>query len=376
MVDAIVVGGGIVGMSTAYHLVAAGAQTLLIDRADAGQATAAGAGIIAPDTTTEVEAWFDFAAAAVDYYPVLMEQLHAAGIEDVGYAPMQELMVAVTEDEDAAFAHKQRVILARQQRTGRPAQADFETIDAAAAQKMFPAIESVRHAMRFARAGRIDGRLITAAMQSAALDLGLTVKTSGVERLVLEGQTVTGVVAAGETLASGAVVIAGGAWSGTFGAQLGVTLPIEPMRGQIIHLSLPDVDTSQWSIVTAFHGHYLVPWSDHRVVVGATREQHSGFGAHTTVQGVQQVLSEALRVAPGLAGATIAEIRVGLRPATPDRLPILGSVPNIRNVYVAAGHTATGLQLGPYSGKLMAALIAGQAPPVGIDAFAVTRFSN
>ena len=83
------------------------------------------------------------------------------------------------------------------------------------------------------------------------------------------------------------------------------------------------------------------------MVVGATRESGSGFSAQTTAAGVHEVLGEALRVAPGLADATIGEIRVGLRPATPDQLPLLGPVPTVRNAYIAAGHGATGLQLGP-----------------------------
>jgi D-amino-acid dehydrogenase len=171
------------------------------------------------------------------------------------------------------------------------------------------------------------------------------------------------------------VVIAGGAWSSAFAAQLGVRLPIVPQRGQIIHLHLPDEETAAWPIITAFHGHYLVPWPDRRVVVGATRESGSGFSARTTAVGIHEVLGEALRVAPGLAGATIGEIRVGLRPATPDHLPLLGPVPTVRNTYIAAGHGATGLQLGPYSGKLLADLIGGRPADAEMAALAVSRFS-
>jgi D-amino-acid dehydrogenase len=126
--------------------------------------------------------------------------------------------------------------------------------------------------------------------------------------------------------------------------------------------------------VLAFRGHYMVPWQDSRVVVGATRETGSGFQAHSTAAGVTQVLSEALRVAPGLAQAEIREIRVGLRPASRDGLPILGPVPGIANLLLATGHGSIGLQLGPYSGKVVADMVARGEAETEIAPFSLARF--
>ena len=376
MYDVIVVGGGIVGLATAYHLVAAGARTLLVDRADVGQATAAGAGIMAPETSgLESDAWFSFAVQAVAYYPTLIERLQAAGAAETGYARTAQLVVAVAEDEAAAFAKAHQTVFARQRQRGRPGPEDLVDVDAAAARRLFPPLAPVRSAFYYRQAARVDGRLLATALRRAAEGQGLAVRSASVERLALEGAAVTGVVIAGETVRAGAVVIAGGAWSSAFAEQLGVRLPIVPQRGQIIHLRLPSQETAAWPIITAFHGHYLVPWPDNRVVVGATRESGSGFNAHTTAAGIHEVLGEALRVAPGLASATIGEIRVGLRPVTPDHLPLLGPVPTVRNAYIAAGHGATGLQLGPYSGKLLADLIGGRPVNEAMEALALTRFS-
>jgi D-amino-acid dehydrogenase len=86
-------------------------------------------------------------------------------------------------------------------------------------------------------------------------------------------------------------VVAAGAWSKDLGRPLGIAIPVEPQRGQIIHLGLPGVDTSSWPIVLAFRGHYMVPWEDGRVAVGATRETGSGFRAHTTAAGIVEVLT-------------------------------------------------------------------------------------
>lgn len=374
MYDVIVIGGGIVGMATAYHLVAAGARTLLVDRADAGQATAAGAGILSPETSRhESDDWFTFAVAAVDYYPSLIDQLAADGSGETGYAAVEELIVAVSEDEDAPFAAVCRRIKARQRMHDRPAASDLRPIDAAAARALFPPLAAVRSALHFRRAARVDGRLLTNALRQAAVRRGLVLRQASVDRLVVQNQRVEGVMVGGEQIPSGAVVIAGGAWCESFGAQLGIALPIAPQRGQIIHLSLPGTETAHWPVITAFHGHYMLPWPDGRVVVGATRE-HAGFAPQTTAAGIREVLDEALRVAPGLADAAIADIRVGLRPGTPDLLPVLGAMPSVDNVYLSTGHGANGLQLGPFSGKVIAGLALGADVTPVPAAFGVSRF--
>jgi D-amino-acid dehydrogenase len=128
-------------------------------------------------------------------------------------------------------------------------------------------------------------------------------------------------------------------------------------------------------MVSAFHQQYLVPWPDGRVVAGATRETGSGFAPHTTAAGVRLVLDEAMRVAPGLAGAEIREIRVGLRPFSADTLPVLGAVPGVRGAFLVTGHGPSGLTLGPYSGKLVAAQMLGAPPDPHLAAFSVARFA-
>jgi D-amino-acid dehydrogenase len=374
MYDLIVIGGGIVGLSVAYHAVVAGAKTLLVDRSDPGRATAAGAGILAPETSAiESDAWFRLAIAAVDYYPTLIAQLEADADGSTGYAPTEALLVAVSADEDAALAAAHERMLARQRAYGRPTPDQLTPIDAAAARELFPPLAPIRAGLRARRAARVDGRLLGGALERAADARGLLRRSAGVDQILLQGDLANGVVSAGERLTAGAVVIAGGAWSAAFASQLRVRLPVAPQRGQIIHLSLPGVDTASWPVILPFHGHYMVPWPDQRVVVGATREL-VGFEPHTTAAGVHEVLAEALRVAPGLASATIGEVRVGLRPHTPDSLPVLGHAPAARNVYLATGHGATGLQVGPYSGKLIADLALGTPIEQDLTAFASSRF--
>ncbi|MFL5805614.1 MAG: NAD(P)/FAD-dependent oxidoreductase [Roseiflexaceae bacterium] len=374
--DTIVVGGGIVGMSAAYHLAGAGARALLIDREDQGRATDAGAGILAPETNSrDPAAWFAFATAAVGYYPALIERLRAEQAGETGYAVCGQLIVAVSDDEAEPFAEARRHVLDRQRERGQPATEDLHEISPEDARTLFPPLAPTLGALYFRNAARVDGRLLAQALRRAAVGRGLSIRRGGVERLAIEGGAVVGVVADGEILAAGAVVIAGGAWSRGFGAQLGVQIPIEPQRGQIIHLGLPGADTGGWPIVMAFRGHYIVAWPDSRVAAGATRETGAGFAPIATAAGVHEVLGEALRVAPGLAGAELREVRVGLRPRTPDSLPVLGAVPGVRGVYLATGHGPTGLQLGPYSGKLVADMVLGKPSETDIGAFDVMRFA-
>ncbi len=377
MYDAIVIGGGIVGMSTAYHLVCAGAKTLLIDRADTGRATDAGAGILSPETNSrDPESWFNLAVEAAAYYPVLMQQLQAEQAHDTGYAQCGLLLVAVSDDEREPFEAAQRRVFARQERRGQPSPEALHAVSSSQAQSRFPALAPVYGAIYHHGAARVDGRLLNHALSRAAAQRGLTLQPGSVEQLVMRNRTVNGVVMAGQTLAAEVTAIAGGAWSQVFAAQLGIEIPLAPQRGQIIHLRLPDMDTSTWPIISAFHGHYMVPWPDHRVAVGATRETGSGFAPVTTAAGVHEVLGEALRVAPGLAPGEIHDIRVGLRPYTADTMPVLGTVPGVEGIFLATGHGPTGLTLGPYSGKIVAEMMLGQASATDISAFHVSRFQS
>lgn len=372
--EAVVVGGGIVGASTAYHLARAGVETLLIDRHDEGRATDAGAGILSPATSARGsdDVWFDFAVEAVGYYTELVCALETEQDGPHGYADRGLLRVAIDEDETTRFDETLERIRERQAADEPPAHGTIHELSSAEACEQFPPLAEPRRALYYDDAARVDGQQFEGALRRAGENHGLTSLDATVEQLIIEADSVTGVVADGERISTGAAVIAGGAWSAAFGDQLDVKVPIEPQRGQIVHLDL-DADTTDWPIVSPFRDYYLVPWDDGRVAVGATRES-VGFAPHTTIAGLQEVFSEAVRVAPGLADASFREARVGLRPLSSDGLPVLGTVPGIEDAFLATGHGPTGLQLGPYSGKLVADVVRGTEPAFGLMPFAVDRF--
>lgn len=367
--DAIVIGGGVVGVSTAYALVRSGARTLMIDRRDPGRATDAGAGIITSGCDpTHPDPYYRFVGRAEAYYHDLIPQLEADGAEDTGYAVCGSLWVATDAREAAEFRRSTASAPEGDGRSGRA-----EVVTAERARELFPALDEVTGAFYSPNTARVDGRRLAAAVTDAAVSRGLTVREATVDAIVSDGREVR-VRVDGDDIPAGDVVIAGGAWSEAFGDQLGVRIPVRPQRGQIVHLDVRDGDTGSWPILTGMGEHYMVPWPDDRVVVGATREAGAGFRAETTVDGILEVLHEAIRVAPGLRTAGIREIRVGLRPLSRDGLPVVGGVPGHAHVHVVTGHGPMGLHLGPYSGQAAADAIAAGAWAEDLARFGAERF--
>jgi D-amino-acid dehydrogenase len=132
--------------------------------------------------------------------------------------------------------------------------------------------------------------------------------------------------------------------------------------------------TDRWPIVQPVLNFYLVPWAGGRVACGGTFEPETGFDVRATAGGVRDLLRECLAIAPGLADATVAEVRVGLRPTSVDDRPLLGPFPGMANVHVCTGHGANGLLLGPYSAALVAGGIVGAMPESAVP-YGVARFS-
>ena len=173
-----------------------------------------------------------------------------------------------------------------------------------------------------------------------------------------------------ELIEGDAVVAATGAWSRSFLRAAGLTVPVEAQRGQIMHISLGEVDTSRWPVVLpGASGHYLLAFDDGRIVAGATRETGSGFDYRITPAGLAEILEQALAVAPGLADGTYLETRVGFRPMGPDIRPLLGPVPGLDGLVVATGLGASGLTMGPLAGTLAAQAALGLPPAIDLEPF-------
>ncbi|PXY27188.1 NAD(P)/FAD-dependent oxidoreductase [Prauserella muralis] len=370
----IVIGSGIAGAGTAYHLARAGAEVVVVDAALSGAATAAGAGIVSPWTSRRLDdTELAFAARAAAYYRTLVELLAEDGRTDSSFEVVGGMVVSA---DAAELAEVHERINARADAW--PEAGVVSRLDPAQAGTLFAALAPELGAVHVSGAGRVDGRALRDCLLAAAEGRGARL-LEGRAELRVSGDRVAGVrVGEGteDTVDADAVVVAAGAWSAELLAPLGVRLAVEPQRGQISHFELPGVDTTSWPVVLPPSSHYLLAFPGSRVVAGATREDGSGFDYRVTAAGQQEVLREALAVAPGLADATLLETRIGFRPATPDGLPLLGALDGHPELVVCGGFGPAGLTLGPLAAHLAAAVALGQRPEVDLTPLRPERFTN
>jgi D-amino-acid dehydrogenase len=370
--EIIVIGGGLLGWSAAYRLAKSGRRVAVIDRADSGYATGAGAGIIAPGTSLAAPAeFYPLGQIAVDYYHRLIPELAEDGETETDYARVGMLFLARDEAEWSRLPEAFRRMCERRAQ-GMGNLGELTMVDNATAHALFPPVAEVVGAIHIPDAARVNGRSLRDALRGAAIKNGAG-SVSGSAALARDGEHVS-VTLDGTTVTPEAVVIAGGAWSPALAEAIGFSLPIYPQRGQIVHFDLPEADTSRWPILEWFGSHYILTFPTHRVVAGATREHDSGYDVRMTAGGVHEVLEIALSVAPGLATATLAEVRIGLRPFSPDGLPVLGRAPGFANLVLCTGHGPSGLQLGPVSGAIITDVINGNALDFDLTPYRPERY--
>lgn len=347
----VVIGGGILGASTAYHLSKNNIQTIVMDAFQEGNATDAGAGIVCPWILNRGnENYYELAKRGARYYPELIKNLIMDGEDHTGYKKVGAIAVS----EDAAELNDILEMLEMRQ-IDAPEMGEVQRVTSEKAREFFPLLNKELEGVYVPGGARVDGRLLRDALKRAAKKHGAEFMKEKAE-LLMENGKVAGVRIDGEIIYADAVIAASGAWAPSLLEPLGLKLVIEPQKGQIVHIKLPERETAEWPVIMPQNGHYLLAFDDSRVVAGATRETGSGFDYRITAGGMAKVLNEALRVAPGLEDGTVSEVRVGFRPFGPDASPLLGFVAPYKNLILANGLGSSGLTVGPYLGKLAASL--------------------
>lgn len=364
----IVVGGGILGASTAYHLAISGASVTLVDRSDQGQATNAGAGIICPWLSEgRSEAWHVLGRKAAKYYPTLIDELGKIGEVKTGYVRLGAMSIhtdasELTKIEEQAWKRKESA----------PEIGDITRLSSQETKAMFPPLADGYEAIYVSGGAQVDGKLLRDSLIRAAQKEGAKI-IKGNASLLQEGNQVIGVKIGAESFHADDVIVTSGAWSRELLAPLHTSFQVKPQKGQIVHLRMKNTDNQDWPVILPPSDYYMLNFGKGHVVVGATREDNKGFDYRVTASGMQEVLNVALTLAPGLANSEIIDTRIGFRPFTPNCLPVIGSVPHLKGLLIADGLGATGLTLGPYLGSQLANLALGRKVDVNLSDYSVSK---
>jgi glycine oxidase len=364
--DVVVIGAGIIGCTTARALAAEGMQVLVLERSRvAAESSGAAAGILAPRVHATEGAMFPLAIESHSRYARLVEELRDETGLDVEYARSGVLDLAYDEAREEELRDKVQWL----QGLGH----DVSWLDREAVLAEEASLSpDLRGAFFDGDAYHVNPTRLTTAIAQSAARRGVTFQM-GHDVLGIhgsDGRATTILTTAGEVFAD-RVVIATGAWTSHFDRWLGLPIPVFPARGQI--LTVTAVPPPLHAIVFGLEG-YLLPRLDGTVVVGATVE-HVGYDKGLTAGGVAWLLNTLGALCPALANAPLDRIWTGLRPGSPDDLPIVGRPPGWENVTIATGHYRNGIMLAPITAQLVADLVTrGATNIVGADAVSPARF--
>ncbi len=356
--DVIVVGGGVIGCAVAFALARAGVSVLVVERDRVGaHASGASAGMLAPLTESPGEGLAQaIGLEAFELFPSLVEEIRELSGIDPGFRRSGILRLA--EADEVVRLREQAARLEGQGCEWLGAE-ELHKLDVRFAPELAGAVWSPHE-------GYVDGFLLTRAYAAAAARRGARFQPgTTVTGLRLRGSRVEGVRSSAGAFAAREVVLCTGAWTRLVEDWLDVSLPVEPVKGQMVALESPDPEPR---FVFWGRGAYAVPRSG-VLRVGATVERE-GFDVRPTAAGIGSLLNGVTRLMPCVSECGLKRAWAGLRPGTPDDLPLLGPVAGVFGLTVAAGHYRTGILLSGYTGLAVADwILTGKLPELarGLD---------
>ena len=364
--DAIIIGAGIIGLSLAIELNRRGLRILIIDKGEAGREASWAAGGMLADFPLELPpALHELAAVSAGMYPEFVRELEDASQMKIDLRSQGTILFTSPNHRSSNQASAASASDALSLSTPL---SELEPV--LATEKLSPMNA------HFLRERSVDPRDLVSAAIAAAKHRGIDF-SSGDQVLSIEvasGKT-SGVCTNKTTFAAPVVVNCAGAWSGQIRAHDDTSsampaIPTRPVKGQMLCVVTPQREFIRHVIRTP--DVYLIPRSDGRLLIGATQEE-AGFDKQTVPATIQKLHHSALEIAPSLADARILEAWAGLRPGTPDSLPILGPT-ELPGYFVATGHLRDGILLAPVTAQLMAQMIVGESPRLDLSPFAPRRF--
>ena len=353
--DVLVIGAGVIGCAVAYALAREHLSVVLLEAEDVGSgASGAAAGMLAPVSEAGGPGpLLRLGLESLALFPALVAEVR----ERSGIDPELErsgcLRIAATEDEARALRWRDRVLPSF----------DLEWLEAEAARRLEPSLSPEIHGALFSPHGsHVRSPVFSRALALGAVSLGAELRLgTPVRSFLRDGERVVGVETAAGRVEAATVVLCTGVSAAHSPAWLGRegSLPIVPVRGQILSLAprSPGLRTIVWGGST-----YLVPKRDGSIIVGAT-EERAVFDRRVTAAGISQLLGEAIRLVPALDDSGFGGGWAGLRPATPDHLPLVGPWPGVDGLVLAAGHYRNGVLLAPLTAQLVAGLVLGKGMP-------------
>lgn len=348
--EVIVVGGGAIGAACARELARAGSEVLLLDRGtDEGASWRAAAGMLAPQIeAAEGDPLFDLAVAGREKYAALAGELRESTGIDIHF--WQQGIVRLATLESDVEPLKSRA--AWQRKRGHQA----EWIERDRVGSRWPGLGSCHGALWAPNEAALDPASLVRALIEDAKIAGAKTHTDRVVAIESRGDRVTGVLGAGKKYSAQHVVIASGAWAPAI-AGLPRPLPVVPVRGQM--MAFPWPAGVERGIVFGSQAYLVARGGE--AVAGSTME-HAGFNATVTPEGIESIRNGVMELCPALRGVEATRTWAGLRPMTPDGLPILGREPLIEGLWYATGHGRNGILLAAISGLLIAQLVRGGQP--------------
>jgi D-amino-acid dehydrogenase len=373
----IVIGAGIVGASAAYRLAASGHDVLVADAASPVGASGSAAGVISPGSVfayggTPPAGFAPLAVAASHAYRELRAELSADGFDECGYAEPGALIAATDEEERHRLGDVHAFIEARRE-LGTANIGEVRLASGEQARRLHPLIgPATLAALHLPKVARVDGKVLTATLCAAARARGAAFLPA---RLVLSSHSgrIRARGPAGTWYDADAFLVAAGCWSGDVLHQVTPGLPVGAESGEVLRCRVDSVSTPVPVIMGFVHTRYLLPTGADTFVLGATQGPRREDG-QLRLGGIADILAEALRVSPALAGASFTGGSVGNRPTSPDHLPMLGPCGESGQVFVATGHGSYGLMQGPHSGRLVADLMMGRQPSLDLRPYSPERF--
>ncbi len=363
----IVIGAGIVGLLTACRLKQQGADVVVLEKGWMGQESSwAGAGILFP-----IHPWLypdDYSAlvhASLSLYPALQRELTSETGWDIQRI-QNGLLIPCFEDDNT---HHQQAALAWSEKF----KWQVEQLNPSQALAIEPNLSSkLNQALRWPDVCQVRNPKLLKAVFAYLNKLGVEVVENSEVGSLCEDNTgsVTGVVTVhGKRFDSDAVLLAAGSWSHELAEQSGFSLPVRPVKGQIILLK---TEPGTLKHIIKHDDAYFVPRQDGRILVGASMED-VGFERGNTVSILHQLLGATLKLVPGLEHAEIEQQWMGFRPGSPDGMPFLGPVAAKAGLWVATGHYRNGVALAPITANVMADWIMGHKPSLDMAAFSPER---